>query len=97
MKICIGSVSLCYLSKELKDAISHPYLMRDGGILGLASHYMYIYSDLHKTEDLPGLLKGADLLVYVYDCQVPGLSVIVKPVVKKEWSHEQILSQCQMQ
>ena len=72
-------------------SVTHNF-MRDGGVLGFASHYMYVYSDLNKTEDLPGLLKRADLLVYMI-----GLSVIVKPVVKKEWSHEQILSQCQTQ
>ena len=65
--------------------------MRDGGVLGFASHHMYVYTDLNKTEELPGLLKGADLLVYMVAKSL-GLSVIVKPVVKNElWSREQIL------
>ena len=66
--------------------------MRDGGVLGFASHHMYVYTDLNKTEDLPSLLKGADLLVYMVAKSL-GLSVIVKPVVKSTsgWYHEQTL------
>ena len=55
--------------------------MRDGGVLGFATHHMYVYTDLNKTEDLPSLLKGADLLVYMVAKSL-GLSVIVKPVVQ---------------
>ena len=66
--------------------------MRDGGVLGFASHHMYVYTDFNKTEDLPDLLKGADLLVYMIAKSL-GLPVIVKPVVKKRCSHdhEQVL------
>ena len=42
----------------------------------------YVYTDLNKTEDLPSLLKGADLLVYMVAKSL-GLSVIVKPVVQR--------------
>ena len=59
--------------------------MRDGGVLGFASHHRYVYTDLNKTEDLPSLLKGADLLVYMVAKSL-GLSVIVKPVVREKHS-----------
>ena len=64
--------------------------MRDGGVLGFASHHRYVYTDLNDTEDLPSLLKGADLLVYMVAKSL-GLSVIVKPVVKQHWRRTQIL------
>ena len=65
--------------------------MRDGGVLGFASHHRYVYTDLNKTEDLPSLLKGADLLVYMVAKSL-GLSVIVNPVVKSTgWYDEQVL------
>ena len=65
--------------------------MRDGGVLGFASHHRYVYTDLNKTEDLPSLLKGADLLVYMVAKSL-GLSVIVNPVVKGTgWYDEQVL------
>jgi hypothetical protein len=85
-------VTINPLYKELKEAISHPHFMRDGGVLGFASHHMYVYTDLNKTEDLPSLLKGADLLVYLVAKSL-GLSVIVKPVVREDpkWSSMQIL------
>ena len=64
--------------------------MRDGGVLGFASHHMYVYTDLNKAKDLPGLLKGADLLVYLVAKSL-NLSVIVKPVVMRDWSQQKIL------
>ena len=64
--------------------------MKDGGVLGVASHHKYVYTDLNKTEDLPGLLTGADLLVYLVTKSL-DLSVIVKPVIKRNWSEEKIL------
>ena len=83
-------VTINPLYKELKDAVSHPYFMRDEGVLGFASHHMYVYTDLNKTEDLPDLLKGADLLVYLVAKSL-GLSVIVKPVIEGDRSDEQML------
>ena len=43
---------------------------------------MYVYTDLNKTEDLPGVLKGVDLLVYMIAKSL-DLSMIVKLVVSK--------------
>ena len=48
---------------SVEIAISHPYFMRNGGVQGFATHYMYIYTDVNKTEYLTGLLKGVAYLV----------------------------------
>ena len=55
----IGSLAI----NPLEVAISHPYFMRSGGVQGFTAHYMYVYTDVNKTENLTGLLKGVAYLV----------------------------------
>ena len=73
-------VTINPLYKELSAALGHPYFMRGGGVLGFSCHHRYVYTDLNSTSSLPGLLKGADQIVY-FIAKSLGLSVIVKPVV----------------
>ena len=83
-------VTINPLYKELSAALGHPYFMRGGGVLGFSCHHRYVYTDLNSTSSLPGLLKGADQIVY-FVAKSLGLSVIVKPVVYNEWEDPQIL------
>ena len=73
-------VTINPLYKELSAALGHPHFMRGGGVLGFPCHHKYVYTDLNTTSSLPGLLKGADQIVYTVAKSL-SLSVIVKPVL----------------
>ena len=44
--------------RELRATLGNPVFMCDGGVLGVASHHKYVYSDLNDAELLAGAIEA---------------------------------------
>ena len=69
---------------NLKAALDHPRFLRNGGTLGFACQHAYVFEKLNESSENPlRLLKGSDSTV-VLAAKALGLTVAVKPILKKE-------------
>ncbi|KAI0595483.1 hypothetical protein F4775DRAFT_569220, partial [Biscogniauxia sp. FL1348] len=75
------------LYHKVKEALSNPIFMPEGGYIGIYCTHAYPHNSEQGRKSLPGILKGADMAVYTV-FHALGLQVKVKTVLDDDEANE---------